>query len=54
MDAENIGKPKNYMADVHRVANVVGLRMPNEKKEWFYIIKLYFNFFIFVVVNLKF
>lgn len=28
MDAENIGKPKDYKADIQKVANYVGLRMP--------------------------
>ncbi|CAD8189914.1 unnamed protein product [Paramecium octaurelia] len=35
MDAENIGKPKDYKADVQKVANYVGLRMPetHQKQE---------------------
>ncbi|CAK93840.1 unnamed protein product (macronuclear) [Paramecium tetraurelia] len=35
MDAENIGKPKDYKADIQKVANYVGLRMPeaHQKQE---------------------
>lgn len=28
MDAEKIGMPKDYMSNVKKVANYVGLRMP--------------------------